>query len=448
DNNTNRFERDINELDKFENHYANKKFLYRKSPDTKNDNDKKDQIPLISKISGYIEQKKLEVQQLNINKTKLLQEKEELEKQNNIISSKIIHLKRKESSALTYLDWYNSLKKDLLDIYDIQLDKEFNSFAKAFADFKYYGYDAHQIVNEYKVVESLRCEMKLIQGIVDSIEKIRKDTLKELESLEEREKYLKQSLNALDELSREGFGLKELTQLKNTVYEIAISNDIDYYDVPNKFLKDIETQYDCKLGFESKIIELKAQLKKLEEEEPRFKEYLHSNDIVSKALPFLYKYGVTDEDIINMTDVVAAYLNGNVIFDPDLRAENTNDKNKLIRKTDYWKWFIHEIKNLGDINYQITNQRSNLEAIKKEIDRLYSQRQQLNEETLKSGQLLNSLNSQFSAFIEFIKQFIMFSSNNTNKIMFFVYQPLFIVNVTTSGDSKDSSNINPNDKST
>jgi hypothetical protein len=448
DNNAIRFERDINELDKFENQNANEKFLYGKSAEMRNYNEKKVQIPLITKISGYIEQKKLEIQRLNINKKELLQEKEELEEQKNTISSNIIHLRENESSAITYLNWFNSLKKELWKIYNIKLEKEFSDFVKVFADFKYYGYDAHQIVSEYRQLESLRNEMKLIQDFVDSNRKIRDDLLNEIASLEQRESYSKRSLDALLELRHAGFELKELKQLKNTVSEIAAENNIEYDDAGKRFLEDIKKQYDNKLGFELKIKELETKLKKLEAEEPQYRDYLESKVIVSKSLPFLYRYGVTDEDIINMTSVVTAWFNGNIIFNPNLKPENMIDKNKPIKKEPYWKSFIQEIKNLGDINSQIVNRRSYLEVIKKEIDGLYSQRQKLNEETLKSGQLLNSLNSQLSSSIEFIKQFIMFFGNKTNNITFFMYQPLFIVNVTTSGDSKDNSNINPNDKST
>ncbi len=447
DNSKIRLEEDTNEIEEMENLSNNKKLLYRKPADTSN-NETKVQIPLISEISGYIEQKKLEVQQLNIKKKTLLQEKGELEEQKNIISSKIINLKEKESSALIYLDWYKNLKKELLNNHKINLDDEFNNFVKVIADFKYYDYDAHQIIKEYKEMESLKIGVKLLNGIVTSIEKTRDETLKELESLGEKETYLKQSLNALDDLTDAGFGLKELKQLKNTVYEIATSNDIDYYDVPKKFFTDIETQYDSKLGFESKIIELEAKLKKLEDEVPGYKERLQSQFNALGALQYLYKFGVTDEDIINMTAIVIAYLKGHIIFNPDLQPENMIEKNKLMKKTDYWKLFISEIKNLGDVNSQTANRRSYLEVIKKEIDRLYLQRQKLNEETLKSGQSLNSLNSQLSSFIEFTKQFIMFSVNNANKKTLFVYQPLFFVNVTTNGDFKDDSNINLNDKGT
>ena len=94
--------------------------------------------------------------------------------------------------------------------------------------------------------------------------------------------------------------------------EIAVSNGIEFYDAGKKFLKDVESQYDSKLGFETKIKEVKAELKKLEDEVPQYREYLQSKDILSRSLPYLYKFGVTDDDIINMTHVVTAYLNGNI----------------------------------------------------------------------------------------------------------------------------------------
>jgi hypothetical protein len=114
----------------------------------------------------------------------------------------------------------------------------------------------------------------------------------------------------------------------------------------------------------------------------------------------------------------------------------------LNRKGHYWKLFIDEIRNLGDINSQIRKQGSVLDTIRKEIDDLNSQRQKLNEQTLLSGQLLNGLNAQFSSFLEFIKQ-IMFLIKETNRILI-VYHPLFFINITTSDSSKEDDNENDN----
>ena len=150
---------------------------------------------------------------------------------------------------------------------------------------------------------------------------------------------------------------------------------------------------------------------------------------------YLYKYSVTDDDIINMADVVTAYFNGNITFNPNLQSKNIVDENKLITKSYYWKSFINEIRNLGDINSQITKQSSHLDTLKKEIDELNSQRQKLNEQTLLSGQILNSLNDRLSYFVESLKQIIV-SAKDQNK-MSIVYQPLFFIHVTTSSNSKD-----------
>jgi hypothetical protein len=68
-NNTTKFEGDITEPGELQNPRISDKPPFRKSKDTRNE--REIQIPFISDISGYIEQKKLEVQQLDLNNRKL-----------------------------------------------------------------------------------------------------------------------------------------------------------------------------------------------------------------------------------------------------------------------------------------------------------------------------------------------------------------------------------------
>ncbi len=259
--------------------------------------------------------------------------------------------------------------------------------------------------------------------------------MRKVESLEERENYSRQSLDILQELRHAGFGLKELKQLKDTVIEISIANNISWFDAGRKLIKDIESQYDVKLGFEARINEIKIELKKLEDEVPGYKERLQSQVNAFGVLQYLYKFGVTDDDIINMSHIVTVYLNGNITFDPDLQSESIVDENKLIKKAYYWQSFINEIRNLGDINSQIRKQGSALESIKKGIQELNSQRLKLNEQTLISGQLLNSLSDQIS-YIETLKQ-IMSSAQELNKI-FILNQSHFFIYVIISGNSENN----------
>lgn len=71
-----------------------------------------------------------------------------------------------------------------------------------------------------------------------------------------------------------GFGLEELKLLWNTINEIAVANNIPLDEAPQKFVKDIEKQYDNKLGFESLVENLKAELNTLTQEKKRLHEEL------------------------------------------------------------------------------------------------------------------------------------------------------------------------------
>ena len=82
--------------------------------------------------------------------------------------------------------------------------------------------------------------MKALQSIVDSIVRERDDLLKEIESLEKREGYSRQSLDTLQDLNYAGYGLKELNQLKNTVFEIAVSNGMDPMMLEGNSLKTLK----------------------------------------------------------------------------------------------------------------------------------------------------------------------------------------------------------------
>jgi predicted DNA-binding protein YlxM (UPF0122 family) len=60
-----------------------------------------------------------------------------------------------------------------------------------------------------------------------------------------------------------GFRLKEIKQLILTVLEIADANHIPREQSVSKLLKDVDEQYDRKLGFESKVKEKRNEIQSL-----------------------------------------------------------------------------------------------------------------------------------------------------------------------------------------
>lgn len=102
--------------------------------------------PFISKIDGYIQQKKSKIQNLTTYSKYLQQIIKNFEEQRNVLDSIITNLQRKERSSLTFLNWFQNLRNDLWKIHGIKLEEEVNSLAKAINDFKFYDHDAYKIV--------------------------------------------------------------------------------------------------------------------------------------------------------------------------------------------------------------------------------------------------------------------------------------------------------------
>jgi hypothetical protein len=95
-----------------------------------------------------------------------------------------------------------------------------------------------------------------------------------------------------------GFGLKELKLLKNTVMEISTNNNIKPYLAVKKFFGDIKDQYDTKLGFEPKIMEMNNSLFQARRQHHNISlEYSQKKDTNDK-LAELLAFGVTQDEII------------------------------------------------------------------------------------------------------------------------------------------------------
>lgn len=91
-------------------------------------------------------------------------------------------------------------------------------------------------------------------------------------------------MNIYDKLFKIGFGLKELKQLYKTVMEISEANNIMVLDALAKFLKDVEMQYDDKLGFENTLNNLKTEMETLKAQVPEYKSYLALQGVVSPII--------------------------------------------------------------------------------------------------------------------------------------------------------------------
>ena len=217
--------------------------------------------------------------------------------------------------------------------------------------------------------------------------------------------YSKLTMYNYNELFNMGLGLKELKQLLNIVKEIAIANKIDYFDVVPKFLKDIEEQYDDKLGFENTINNLKSEKEKLQNEVPEYRWYLQLQGIVSPIIIHLNSCGVSNEDIININNLVLSFKNSNFIDTPYFKEkDNSNNNKSSLSNNEYWKLFINKLVRLKNIQDEFDEKLSNLNYLKIQIEKLDKKKQDIEQVHLSAVFNLNWVISQTSHTIEAARQ--------------------------------------------
>jgi len=167
-----------------------------------------------------------------------------------------------------------------------------------------------------------------------------------------------QKLSQSDDLEQMGFGLKELKLLYNTINEIAEANNISADQSVQKFFKDVEDQYDDKLGFELKLDKLRSEISAVNRELNSSRAALLSQPLVGPALQRLFYRGVREQDIIELSKLLERYRHS----DGDI------DKESLLAELEKYGSIESTIHTLNQKINKLKNEVTSLESKKKELN--------------------------------------------------------------------------------
>jgi hypothetical protein len=187
-------------------------------------------IPL-SQIPNYVEEKSKDKQKLEEEIKNLLERKSstQLEYEEAL---------RKKKVTIDMLQEFTHMQDTLIE-YDLSIEDTPN-LVNALNNAQQLGYDANAIADKISTIESLEeKEKELKNNLMKSQDELR--MLKHAIYLLDQEinKY-QRTLAEYDKLQNIGFGLREFILLNNTVREIATSNNIDPSMAVKKFFQDIE----------------------------------------------------------------------------------------------------------------------------------------------------------------------------------------------------------------
>src|ERR1041385_307285 len=155
-----------------------------------------------------------------------------------------------ERMTATELKSYSDLRTELRKA-GIPID-EISKFANAVNGIRQYGYDVGKVISEFSESQSLKTRHKMLQDNVRLLQNESNYLGQKCSSLENTVNSHEKIISIFKDLDGMGFGLEELKLLWNTINEIAVANNIPLNEAQQKFFKNIEEQYDKKIGFESK----------------------------------------------------------------------------------------------------------------------------------------------------------------------------------------------------
>ncbi len=355
-------------------------------------------IPFFSQVSNTIAQKKKECNELEVYRSGLIKEIDGLELQIGQTRDNLNEISQKEKSVMSYLDWYDKLKKELWFNYEIKIEEDIQSFTKVVNDFRHHGYDASKIMSEYLQALSITQEIKTNEDKLQTLQNHVTDLNNLVLSLQSQVDMHRQTLYALSELKPMGFGMNELKQLWLTISEIAEANSIPREQAVPKFLKDVEEQYDRKIGFEEKANSKRMELESLNNQ-------IYHNQLVLQAFPFLgpalhnlFQNGVSEQDIIGINHLAQEYKKNNQFpLDVDSGVkDNKQDKGNGPGERLFWRSLTGELKRYGSLKIAIKEQSEKLGKIKQEIGDSDKQRQDLLAYCELAISLTNHINSKIS----------------------------------------------------
>jgi predicted nucleic acid-binding Zn-ribbon protein len=261
-------------------------------------------IPL-SQIPDYIKQKTNEKSKLEKDIEELQEKIKQLEQQK--LASEELNNASLENGSRTasILAWYLKLKTEL-DRYKIPLE-DVVLFAKAVRGLGEYGYDVDKIIAEFSELDFLKSQIPFFRNINRGLENKNLKLNEECTSLEQTVNFYRQRISVYEKLEQMGFGLKELKLLWHTITEIAEANNISDEDAVQKFFKDVEEQYDDKLGFQSKLDKLRSDVVYFNHELDSLRSTLRTQPLVGPALQRLFENGIKEQDIIELAIVFGMY---------------------------------------------------------------------------------------------------------------------------------------------
>ena len=266
------------------------------------------------------------------------------------------------------------------------------------------------IIDECTTSSSLTKKIKTMKDNIEILESKIIGLNKSVSFLENKANHHQQAMNIYYELNGMGLGLHQLKQLHGTILEISDANNTPAEEAVSKFLKDVEDQYDNKLGFENEVNEKKAELVLATKELNKSRQSLWFTPLIGPSLSYLFQRGISEQDIIGISQLVEICIINTDFRDSENGLTNKNSPKDtrngsiITSRSEYWKQLIDDLKKFGNIKFAIKDLLEKREMVMKEIIDMQKQKQEISVQCQNGIYFINELYYKMAYFKEFMNR--------------------------------------------
>ena len=308
-------------------------------------------LTFVSVISDFIEKKK-ELGDLSKKGKKISEEINQYELQKRELIEKMERLEQERQSFIVYYNRFMKLSNTLMKDCNIDLKKDLEPITKLFSDFKENGYDVTIIVEEYNKAVKLKWEIAQNEAQIRWYQKQLTSLQNDISAHQSRLDMHKKNWDIYQQLDKMKFEIEELNQLWLTVSEIARNigdpfKDFDMIENPVAyFIKDVEDNYYDKLKFEDIVDKKRDELIMINVQLNNSRQNLLLQPFIGSVLLSLHQAGISEQDIIEINQVVRDNLLDKNLSIISLESEKENDNVNPTEKKKGGKVLIEELKNM------------------------------------------------------------------------------------------------------
>jgi len=192
--------------------------------------------------------------------------------------------------------------KQVLDKHNISINEDLPKLANAIDRIEECRYDPKRLIAELKDIRYLDDKKRALEIATEELEERIASLHQQEFLLEDKICIHSENLPVYNQLAEMGFGSSQLKALLDKIINIAIYNGVNHWAAVNKFIEDVETQYNTKVGFELQTEDLKSEIQKLRKELDKESQKLKAQPFVGPVITGLLQRGLTEPDILNLAD--------------------------------------------------------------------------------------------------------------------------------------------------